>query len=330
MPDAPAHLPDISDLEDARRQIAKAAVVTPLIENPWLNRKLGFRLLLKAEVMQRTGSFKFRGAYNRISRLSEDERKRGVVAFSSGNHAQAVAAAAQLNGTKAVIVMPLDAPTIKVANTRGYGAEVVQYDRYTEDREAIGRRIAAERGSILVPPYEDRHVIAGQGTLGLEIAEQAQALGVVPDAVVCNTSGGGLTAGVALAISARLPKTAIFACEPDNLDDTRRSLEGGTRVANAPNVRSICDALMTEIPGEMTFAINRRLLKGALVVTEAEILTAMATAFRDLKVVIEPGGAVSFAAALAGRVPGKPACVVAIASGGNVDPAIFARAITGH
>jgi len=322
-----AELPTTDDVEDAARQIAGVAVVTPLIENPALNERLGFRLLVKAECLQRTGSFKFRGAYNRISRLTPEERKRGVVAYSSGNHAQAVAYAAKMLKIPAVIVMPADSPTIKVANTRSYGAEVIQYDRYRESREEIGRKIAADRGSVLVPPYENRYIIAGQGTIGLEVVDQAKAMGAAPDAIFVNCSGGGLTAGIALALSKRAPATAIFACEPAACDDTGRSLRSGRRERNAPEARTICDALMTETPGEITWAINSKLVRNAFVATDDEARAAMALAFRELKIVVEPGGAVSLACALSSQRPPEARTVVAVCSGGNVDAAMFQSAL---
>ncbi|MBL8702553.1 MAG: threonine/serine dehydratase [Alphaproteobacteria bacterium] len=325
-PLAPA-LPDFAAVEDAAKRIAGLAVVTPLLEAPLLNATLGCRLLVKAEPLQRTGSFKFRGAYNRISRLTADERKRGVVAFSSGNHAQGVAAAAQLVGTPAVIVMPSDAPAIKVANTRAYGAEVVAYDRWRESREEIGARLTAERGAVLVPPYDDVHVIAGQGTVGLEVAQQAAAQGITLDAVLACASGGGLIAGIALAMERLSPRTEVFVCEPAGFDDHARSLAGGSRVANAPGASSICDALLATTPGDITFPINNRLLRGGLVASDDEVLRAMAVAFRDLKLVVEPGGAVGLAAVLAGKLPVRGRTIAVVCSGGNVDPATYGRAL---
>jgi threonine dehydratase len=319
--------PDFAAIEDAARLIAGHATLTPLLESPLLNARLGGRLLVKAEPLQRTGSFKFRGAFNRIGRLSAAERRTGVVAFSSGNHAQGVAAAAQLVGAPAVIVMPADAPGIKVANTRAYGAEVVSYDRFGEDREAIGRRIRDERGAVLVPPYDDPHIIAGQGTVGLEIAAQARAAGIAIDAVAACASGGGLVAGIALALEATSPGTAVHVCEPAGFDDHARSLEADARIANAPGAHSICDALLAATPGEITFSINRRLLRGGIAVTDDEVLRAMGVAFRDLKLVVEPGGAVALAAALSGKLPVAGRTVVVVCSGGNVDPATFGRAL---
>jgi threonine dehydratase len=319
--------PDFAAIEDAARRIAGHAVETPLLESQLLNARLGGRLLVKAEPLQRTGSFKFRGAYNRISRLDAADRRRGVVAFSSGNHAQGVAAAAQIVGTPAIIVMPSDAPEIKIANTRAYGAEVVTYDRLRESREEIGARISAERGSILVPPFDDPFVIAGQGTTGLEIARQAQAAGIAVDAVAACASGGGLVAGIALAMERLSPSTAVHVCEPADFDDHARSLAAGERLSNAPGARSICDALLSPSPGVITFPINKRLLRSGLVATDEEVLRAMAVAFRDLKLVVEPGGAVALAAALTGRLPVRDRTVVVVCSGGNVDATTFKRAL---
>src|SRR6185437_1278545 len=258
MPSSAASEPGIDDIRAAARRLERRAVLTPLLESPPLSARLGGRLLVKAETLQRTGSFKFRGAYNTLAQLDAAERKGGVVAYSSGNHAQGVASAAQLLGIPAVIVMPADAPAIKVANTRGYGAEVVLYDRYRESREEIGGRIAAERGATLVPPFDDFRVMAGQGTAGLEIAAQARAMGVRLDAVVIPCSGGGLAAGCAVALAAESPGTQVYAAEPAGFDDLRRSLAEGRRVANATGATSICDSLLVQMPGELTFPINRR------------------------------------------------------------------------
>ena len=319
--------PSIDDIRAASRRLDGRAVLTPLLESPLLNARLGGRLLVKAETLQRTGSFKFRGAYNTLAQLDAAQRRGGVVAYSSGNHAQGVAAAAQLLGMPAVIVMPADAPAIKVANTSGYGAEVVLYDRYRESREEIGRRIAAERDAVLVAPFDDPRVIAGQGTAGLEIAAQARALGARLDAVIIPCSGGGLAAGSALALAAECPGVAVYAAEPEGFDDTRRSLAAGERVANDPGARSICDALLVAMPGELTFPINRRLLAGGFAVSDDEVFAAMATAFGELKLVVEPGGAAALAAALSGKIDMKGRTVAVIASGGNVDPATFAQAL---
>ena len=318
--------PGIEDLRAAAARIRPHAVVTPLLESWELSARTGGRVLVKAEVLQRTGSFKFRGALNRMLQLTAEERARGVVAYSSGNHAQAVALAARVCGTSAVIVMPADAPKVKVARTRGHGAEIVLYDRYREDRETIGQRLAAERGLTLVPPYEDPRIIAGQGTAGLEIARQAAEAGAALDALLVPCSGGGLTAGCAIAMEAESPSTSIYAVEPQGFDDTARSLRAGRRVSNEPG-RSLCDSLLSPTPGELTFSINQPRLAGGLVVSEAEALAAMALAFRELKIVVEPGGAVALAAVLAGRLDCRGKTVAVLCSGGNVDAEVFQRAL---
>ena len=320
-------VPSFADVQAAAGRIAGQAVLTPLLESPALNKRLGFRLLVKAEPLQRTGSFKFRGAFNRLVQLDAEQRRHGVVAFSSGNHAQGVAAAAEILGIPAVIVMPADAPAIKLANTKGYGAEVVTYDRWAEDREVVAAKIQAERGAVLVKPYDDPNIIAGQGTAGLEAAEQAAARGIVIDAFAANSSGGGLIAGCALALEALSPGTKVYCAEPAGFDDHARSLAAGKRLANAAGASSICDALLAQTPGEITFAINRLRLSGGLVASDDEVRRAMAVAFQELKLVVEPGGAVALAAALAGRIPDSPRTVVVVASGGNVDPATFQTAL---
>ena len=318
-------LPTFDDILAARRRLEGMAVLTPALRSVDLDAATGARVLLKPESLQRTGSFKFRGAWNMISQLGPEQRKGGVVAYSSGNHAQGVASAAELMGLPAVIVMPADTPAIKIANTKGYGAEVVTYDRATESREAIAGRIAKERGAVIVPPYEHRHIIAGQGTVGLELANQAAERGLSLDAVVVNASGGGLAAGIALALERLSPRTQVYCAEPEGFDDHARSLASGRRERNPSSAGSICDALLSPEPGEMTFAINSRRLAGGLVVTEAEVKEAMRFAFSRLKLVIEPGGAVALAAVLTGKIPTKGRTVGVIASGGNVDPALLAR-----
>lgn len=332
MPLDAAHprLPAFADVEDAAVRLQGHAVRTPLIESPALNARVGGRVLLKPETLQVSGSFKFRGAYNRISRLTEDERPRGVVAYSSGNHAQGVAAAAKIMATPALIVMPSDAPAVKVAGVRAFGGEVRSYNRWTESREAIGAEIARERGSALVPPYDDFHVIAGQGTVGLELAEQAQALGAHLDEVYCGASGGGLIAGIGLSLEALSPGTALYVVEPEAYDDHRRSLAAGERTPHEKGAASICDALMAPTPGEITFPITRERLKGAVGVSDAEVAEAMRYAFSTLKLVVEPGGAVSLAALLAGKIDAKGKTLGVVLSGGNVDPALFARILAGE
>jgi threonine dehydratase len=320
-------LPGIAEVEAAASRLAGVARVTPLLAGTPLDEAVGGTLLFKAECLQRNGSFKFRGAYNRLVQLDAGQRRAGVVAFSSGNHAQGVAAAARMLGIPATIVMPADAPAIKLENTRALGAEVVIYDRLGEDREAVARRIVAARGATLVPAYDDPHVVAGQGTVGLELIRQAAALGLVPDQVLVPTSGGGLTAGTAIAVRALAPAAAVYGVEPEQFDDTRRSLAAGTLLRNPPEARSICDALQSSPPGRITFAINRQLLAGILTVSDPEVEAAMARAFRDLKLVLEPGGAVALAAALAGKLPLAGRTTVIVLSGGNVDPAAFVAAL---
>lgn len=315
------------DIQDAAARIASHAVKTPLLEAPLLNQMIGGRVLVKAECLQRTGAFKFRGAINRILQLSKDELKRGVVAYSSGNHAQAISHAAHLAGTSAVIVMPKDAPEIKVANTRAYGGEIVFYDRYSEDRAEVGARLAEERGLVLVPPYDDVHVLAGQGTLGIEVVGQSRDMGASLNAFLVPCSGGGLTAGSSLALEQLSPDTKIYGVEPEDFDDTKRSIAADDYLSNAPEARGICDALQTETPGNLTFPINKRLLTDVLTVSDDEVLEAMAVAHNLLKITVEPGGAVALAALLSGRFDAKDKTVCVVCSGGNVDPAVFQRAL---
>jgi threonine dehydratase len=301
-------LPTSADVDAAAQRLHGIALRTPLLTSPVLDALTGARVFLKAETLQRTGSFKFRGAYNKLASLAEDQRAGGVVAFSSGNHAQGVAAAAGLLGMRAVIVMPVDAPRAKRERTAALGAEVVLYDRARDDREAIARRIATERGAVLVPPYDDALVIAGQGTAGREIIEDLAELGLAPDLVLVTASGGGLTAGIALAVNAR-------------------SFRSGQREANAALTGTICDALMARTPGEITFAINRSLVGEGVTASEQEVARAVAFAFHELKLVVEPGGAVALAALMANKVDVKGKVAVAVLSGGNVDPELFHRLV---
>jgi threonine dehydratase len=319
-----SQLPDIRDVEAAAERLRGVAVETPLLRSPELDEQVGGTVLLKPECLQRTGSFKIRGAYNLMSQLTPEQAAHGVVAWSSGNHAQGVAAAGTLLGIQTTIVMPQDAPRAKIENTRRLGGEPVLYDRYTGDREAIAREIAAERGAELVPSYEHRDIIAGQGTVGLEIMDQAAELGLVPDQVLICCGGGGLGSGCAIAIKARSPGTSVYLVEPKDFDDTRRSFEVGRRVRNEGQARSICDALQTDMPGQMTFDINRKLAEGVLTVTDDEVKEAMRFAFRHLKLVVEPGGAVALAAVLAGKVETRGKVTAVVLSGGNVDTALFA------
>ena len=318
-------LPDFEDVRAAAARLAGHARRTPLLSDTPLDERTGGRILLKLETLQHTGSFKFRGAYNRLSQLDAARRSAGVVAFSSGNHAQGVAAAARLLGIRATIVMPSDAPRVKMRNTLALGAEVVAYDRLHESREAIATRLADERGAVLVPSFDDPDIIAGQGTVGLELAEQAAEAGLAfDDAIVC-ASGGGLVAGTALAIRALAPGARVWTAEPEGHDDHRRSLASGRRESNAPGTRSFCDALLAPEPGVLTFEINRRLLAGGLAVSDDEVRAAIAYAARTLKLVVEPGGAVALAAVLAGRIDTRGRTIAVVLSGGNIDDALLAE-----
>jgi threonine dehydratase len=310
--DAAVDLPTLDDVEDAARLLQGQAVETPLMRSPALDARCGGRLLFKAEVLQRTGSFKFRGAYNRLARIPEEDRGKGVVAWSSGNHAQGVAEAARVLGIPAAIVMPRDAPELKIRNTRALGAEIVFYDRETESREDIARALCRERGATLVPSFDDPHVIAGQGTLGLEVARQARALGQAVDA---------------LGLHGTFPDAEVFTVEPAGFDDFARSLAGRARVRNARPSGSICDSLLAPTPGELTFPIALHELAGGVAVTDDEALAAVHAAFLHLKLVVEPSGACGLAAVLSGRLPVQNKTVVVVLSGGNVDEADFARAL---
>ncbi|MBP6546183.1 MAG: threonine/serine dehydratase [Phenylobacterium sp.] len=320
----------LADIQAAAARIQGHAVETPLIESPALNDRLGRRVLIKPETLQRVGAFKFRGAYNRLVQLDAAQRQAGVVAFSSGNHAQGVALAARLLGVPALIVMPADAPVVKVEATRGYGAEVRLYDRLTEDRVAIAAEIAAQRGSVVVPAFDDPDIIAGQGTVGLELMTQATALEVKFDVVVAPVGGGGLMAGISTAVKALSPDTALVGVEPAGFDDTLRSLRAGSRQTLKPAARSLCDALESPAPGELTFPILQQTVADIAVVSDAEVADAMRYAFSTLKLVVEPGGAVGLAALLAGKVKawGNGATGLVL-SGGNVDPALFAEILGG-
>ena len=320
-------LPTFADVQAAARRLDGVTIRTPLLENERVNRKLGGRLFLKAECLQRTGSFKLRGAYNFLASMTEADRARGVVGWSSGNHAQGLAEAARLLGVKATIVMPADAPALKVANTRASGAEVVLYDRVKDSREEIGQGIAAKTGATIVPPYDHPWILTGQGTAGIEIAEQAKALGVTLDAVAAPCSGGGLATGVALGVKGLSPTTSVHAGEPAGFDDLARSLAAGTKQKNEKLSGSICDALLAPTPGDVTFPLAQQVLGPGLVVTDEEVLDSMEVAFREFKLVLEPGGAVALAAALTGKLPVKGRAVAVVCSGGTVDHATFKRAL---
>ncbi len=321
-------VPTIDDVEDAARQINGVTFHTPLLRNEVLDRLVGAPVWIKPETLQRTGSFKMRGAWNRISRIPEADRKRGVVAFSSGNHAQGVAESARILGLPATIVMPSDAPKAKIEAARGRGAEVRLYDRVKESREGIAAEISEKTGATTIRPFDDGWIMAGQGTAGLEAVKDAKANGLTFGSLICNASGGGLIAGVAVAFAALSPSTEVWAAEPAGHDDLIRSLAAGKILSNAPGYRSIADALLTPEPGILPFEVHRRSVKGGFAATNEQLLDAMSFAFHHLKLVVEPGGACSLAVLLnnrkhfAARGP-----VLVILSGGNVDPEMFSQAI---
>lgn len=318
---------DIAMIRAAAARLKGHARVTPLLASPFLDRIAGRRVLVKAECLQHTGSFKFRGAWSALSALSPEVRARGVIAFSSGNHAQGVAYAAALHGTSSVIVMPKDAPKLKIDNTRALGAEVVLYDRDTESREEIGTRLEEERGLTLIRPYDEPLVIAGQGSCGLEIALQAAEAGVARADVLVPCGGGGLSSGVALALEAEAPGLRLRTAEPEGFDDTARSLATGTPQTNARLSGSIQDAIVTPTPGRLTFPILRRLAGPGLAVSDDEALHAMALAALRLKLVLEPGGATALAAALFRPAEIAEDTVIVVASGGNADAAMLGSAL---
>ncbi|MCF3593261.1 threonine/serine dehydratase [Rhodobacteraceae bacterium LMO-12] len=319
---------NIEMIRAAAQRLEGHSRCTPLLSSPFLDEIAGRRLFVKSECLQHTGSFKFRGGWSALSALDSETRARGVIAFSSGNHAQGVARAASLHGVPSVIIMPSDAPKLKIDNTRALGAQVVLYERATEDRDAIGARLARERGLTLVKPFDEPQVIAGQGTCGLEIAAQAAKEGIECADVLVNCGGGGLTSGIALALEADAPGLRARPCEPEEFDDTTRSLVSGQIERNTRLSGSLCDAIITPEPGQLTFPIMARLCGPGIVVSEDEVLRAMALAFLRLKIVLEPGGAVSLAAALFHPKEIKGDAVIAVATGGNVDPEVFMRALT--
>ncbi len=319
---------NIDMIRAADARLAGQKRITPLLNAPLLDQQLGRKLLVKAECLQLTGSFKFRGGFSAVSALDATTRERGVIAYSSGNHAQGVALAAAMHGAPAVIIMPSDAPQMKIDNTRAYGAEVVLYDRPGgESREDVGNRLTAERGMTLIKPYDEPQVIAGQGTVGLEIAVQAAEHGVdEADVLVC-CGGGGLTSGIALALAADAPGLRARPCEPEGFDDVARSLATGTIQSNDRLSGSICDAIVTPAPGDLTFPIMAALCGPGIVVSEDQVLRAMALAWQHLKIVVEPGGAAALAAAMFHGDAIQGHAVIAVATGGNVDRAMFARAL---
>jgi len=319
-------LPTFADIEAAAAFIAPFALETPLVEHAELNDRLGARVFLKLETFQRTGSFKFRGALNRIGKIAPADRANGVVAFSSGNHAQGVAAAAALFSIPALIVMPKDVPTPKLDGTRAYGAEIVFYDRLSDDREAIAQSLCKERGATLVRPFDDTYVVAGQGTVGLEIARTAAALGVSLDAVLAPCSGGGLIGGIALAFSVASPATRIVSVEPENYDGMRRSLDAGERIAAPGGAPSVADALMAPIPGKIPFTIAKSLIRDSLAVGDDELIGAVSYAADRLKLLVEPSGAAGLAALISGRFKAFDKAVAVVLTGANCDIATIAAA----
>ncbi len=321
-------LPTFADIEDAAVRVKDVTVRTPLLRFHALDEAVGAPVWVKPETLQRTGSFKMRGAWNRISRIPEGDRSKGVVAFSSGNHAQGVAESARLLGMKATIVMPSDAPAAKIASTRRRGAEVRLYDRAKESREAIAAAIAGASGATTVRPFDDSWIMAGQGTAGLEAARDAAAMGVTFGSLICNASGGGLLAGMAVAFEGVSPDTEVYVAEPEGHDDLIRSLAARQIVSNAPGIRSIADALMSPEPGALTFEIHKRRVRGGFTASNDQLLDAMSFAFHNMKLVVEPGGANGLAVLLNNRAHfAARGPVLVVLSGGNVDADMFARAI---
>lgn len=321
------HLPTSDDVAAAAALIAPHVVRTPMLRNALLDELTGGTILLKAETLQRTGSFKLRGATNATLQLTNAARQAGVVTHSSGNHGQALACAALGVGAPATVFMPADAPRVKVDSTRRWGATIVPFDRLTDDREGLARGHADWTGASLIPPFDHPHVIAGQGTLALELFTDAAAAGLTIDSLLVCTGGGGMIAGCALAAEGVSPATAVIAVEPEGSDDTVRSLRSGRRESNPPGGSQLCDALLSKMPGELTFAVNQPRLAGGVAVSDDDVLRAIAWAFTHLKLVVEPGGAVCLAALLAGKFDARGRVVGAVLSGGNVDPAVFARAL---
>jgi threonine dehydratase len=322
-----ANLPTVEDVRRAASCLEGKAYKTPLLESPLLNEKLGCRLLVKPETLQRTGSFKFRGAYNKIFHIPVNKRKNGIVAFSSGNHAQGVAAAAKIFGIETQIIMPKDAPAIKVANTRSYGAQVLFYDRFKEDRSIIGEKLVKENGATLVHPYDDFMIVAGQGTVGLEVARQAQAMDANLNAFLAPCGGGGLISGCALALETESPETEIYSVEPVGFEDTALSVAAGERLVGKRYRKSICDALLSPKSGKITYEINARLLKSGLTINDETVIKAMKVAFNYFKLVVEPGGAAALAAVLSEKYKANGKTVAVVLSGGNVDAKVYRKAL---
>ena len=319
---------NIQMIQEAAKRLKGKVRKTPMLSSPFLDEIAGRQVLVKPECLQHTGSFKYRGGYSAISAMEEKKREKGVLAFSSGNHAQGIALAARQHNIPSAIIMPYDAPTIKISNTRALGAEVIGYDRATEKREDIGEKLANERGLTLIKPYDEPEVIAGQGTTGIEIADQAKELGISKADVLVCCGGGGLTSGIALSLAEHAPEMTVYPAEPESFDDTARSIEKGYHVSNEMATGSICDAILTPTPGELTFPILNMYCSKGFVVSEKEVLQTMALAFQHLKLVIEPGGAVALATALFHPEGLNGDTLIAVASGGNVDQDIFSRALS--
>lgn len=317
------NLPTAADVTDAAHAISGVAFRTPLLTSHALDAITGGKVFLKPEMLQRGGSFKFRGAYNRLSRIRADGNSARVVAMSSGNHALGVAMAANLLGIRATILMPTDSPGVKRERTAAQGAEIILFDRDKDDRVAMARAIAAEFGAVVVPPYDDPFIVAGQGTVGREIVEDLEKAKLTPDAVLVCCGGGGLLGGIALAVHEQAPSTKLYSVEPEGFDDHARSFVAGERLANEKTSGSLCDGLLSQMPGELTFSINKQHVTAGLVVSEEEVKQAVAFAFRELKLVVEPSGAVALAALLSRRIDVAGQTVVAVLTGGNVDPALF-------
>lgn len=320
----------LEHIRAASGRLRDVAVRTPLLNSLALDARLDARIFVKAENLQHIGAFKFRGAYNRLAQLSGQQREKGVVAYSSGNHAQGVAYAAHLLDMPATIVMPADAPQVKMEGTRNWGATVRTYDRYTESREAIAEDLAISSGATLVPAFDDPDIIAGQGTVGLELAQQLEEAGRSADLLLVPCGGGGLLAGVSTAMRELSPVTEIFGVEPENYDDHRRSLKAGRRIRIEGGGFTRCDALAATIPGEITWSINQRKVNGFVTVNEAEVGMAIGFAARHLKTVLEPGGAVALAAILHEKLPVRGKTVAIVASGGNIDSELFQEYLRSH
>ncbi len=319
------YIPDIEDIYAASERLQPVVIETPLLNSPFLDALLNARIFIKPEIFQNTGSFKFRGAFNRISQIRSEDYSGGVVASSSGNHGQGIAEAARLCGLKATIVMPSDAPSIKARRTRRSGADIVFYDRDEEDRDQIAADICKEKNALFIHPYNDSDIIAGQGTVGFEIVRQMKSLNVKPDIVLTPCGGGGLTAGVGLSVRNTWPNTELYSVEPENFDDYAQSLQAGKRISNNIKSGSICDALLTSSPGKISFEINRKILKSGLKVSDDEVCRAIAFAFEELKLVLEPGGAVALAALLSHKIEISNKTAVIVLSGGNIDSNLHAE-----